>query len=185
LPAAKREIASLVAMWGAGAVVTDAKVGSVRTLNAMSTATLVHYAGHAMLDRQRPDRSYLFLGSSADSMITGTAIASRRFAHSPLVILGACDTGGGTDGGFGGFDSLAGAFLDAGASRVIATAWPVDDAPTGQLMSLLHAALRDGQTPTAALRSAQLKALQSRDPTLNTPRVWAAFHIVGSARGAR
>ncbi len=183
LPAARREVANLQRLWGVGATVSDASVGSRRTLDAMSLATLVHFAGHAVLDRVHSDRSYLFLGSGADSMITGSAIATRRFTRAPLVILGACDAGGGSDGLFGGFDSLAGAFLGGGASRVIAASWPVDDLPTGQFMQLLHNSLRAGAPPAESLRLAQVMALQSKDPALNTPRVWAAFQIMGSERG--
>ena len=185
LPAASREIATLKQLWGSRAQVIRARAGSHRTLDAMSAAALVHFAGHAVLDRNRPDRSYLFLGEGADSIITGAAITTRRLARAPLVVLGACEVGSGSTGRLGGFDSIAGAFLGAGASYVIAALWPVDDAPTERLMHFLHDALRAGSSPAESLRQAQLKAVRSQDPALNTPRVWAAFQIMGSERGGQ
>ena len=185
LPATSREVTVLRTLWGASARVIPARSGSGATLRAMSEAALVHFAGHAIVNRDRPADSYLLLDAGADSMITGAAIAARRLARAPVVILAACDAGGGTEGPFGGFDSLAGAFLGAGASSVIAASWAVDDAPTGMLMQLVHGALHAGASPPDALRHAQLQALASTDPALRTPRVWAAFQIMGSGGGRR
>lgn len=180
LPAASREARGLKQLWGDRATMIDARKGSRPTLDAMSTAAVVHFAGHAVVDRVRPDHSYLYLGGVADSMIAGSDITARKLVHAPLVVLGACEMGSGTTGPLGGFDSVAGALLDAGASHVISALWPVDDAPTATLLQLLHAALKAGLPPPAALQRAQLQSLRSKDPTLSTPRVWAAFQIMGS-----
>ena len=180
LPASKREVLALRELWGRAARVTDATEGRAAALTAITLASVVHFAGHAILDQQRPERSYLLMGAGADSMITGATIAARRLPNAPLVVLGACDAGVGTVGTFGGFDSIAGAFLAAGARSVIGAAWPVEDEPTGSLMLVLHAALHAGASPADALRQAQLSALHSTDPALRSPRVWAAFQLMGS-----
>ncbi len=180
LRAAAREVATLTALWGTRATRVDASLGSRATMTALPSMQIAHFAGHAMLDAVRAERSYLSLPNTADSAITGAQISRADLAQVQLVILAACESSGGSLGALGGFDSLAGAFLGAGVKAVIGATWPVDDAPTATLMHSLHTALRDGLRPAAALRAAQLQALRSSDPRLNTPRVWSAFVTMGS-----
>jgi CHAT domain-containing protein len=63
----------------------------------------------------------------------------------------------------------------AGAARVLASLWPVDDALTEVFMQRLHAALSEGQSPATALRAAQ-RALMREQPH---PCHWAAFTLHG------
>ena len=78
----------------------------------------------------------------------------------------------------GGGDEMVGlvrAFLVAGASRVMASLWPVDDAVTADFMDHFYRALRGGQTSAAALRQAQ-RAIRAMHPH---PLYWAAFTLYG------
>jgi CHAT domain len=180
LPAAVREVEMLVVKWGRHARRIDASLGGRATMGALRRMQIAHFAGHAVLNPLRAEKSYLSLPNSLDSAITSDQISRAEFSGVRLVILAACESSGGSTGVLGGFDSLAGAFLGAGVQSVIGATWPVDDAPTATLMQFLHAALRDGLSPAAALRSAQLEAIRSSDPRLNTPRVWSAFITMGS-----
>ena len=80
---------------------------------------------------------------------------------------------------------LVRAFLVAGAARVLASLWPVDDALTEVFMQRLYAALAAGQHPAAALRSAQLASIQpGAQPGAQVgeqphPCHWAAFTLHG------
>jgi CHAT domain-containing protein len=62
---------------------------------------------------------------------------------------------------------------------VVASFWPVADGRTLELMTALHASLAGGEEPAAALRTAQLSLLRSRDPDLRSPSTWAAFGAFG------
>ena len=55
----------------------------------------------------------------------------------------------------------------------------IDDAATQVFMVDLHRALRDGKTAAEALQVAQLASVESEDPARRTPRVWAAFQLLG------
>ena len=162
----------------------DATRGSAVTLRAMSRAGLVHFAGHAVLDRGRSDYSYLALPTASDSMIRGDAIARSRFQSAPVVVLGACRPAGVRAARWTASTQwLARSSMQARGRDRCGIA--VDDAPTAQLMLALHQALRRKLPPAAALRLAQLMAIQSSDPTLNSPRVWAAFSVMGSGGRGR
>jgi CHAT domain-containing protein len=70
---------------------------------------------------------------------------------------------------------LVRAFLIAGASRVLASLWPVDDAVTAGFMSHFYRALRHGAAPAAALREAQQAVRREHAH----PLYWAAFTLYG------
>jgi CHAT domain-containing protein len=153
----------------------QAFVGPAATLQALSreapTADLLHLACHAEFRGDNPMFSALHL---ADGALTAEAIEQLPLAPC-TVVLSACDTAlSGPDAG----DDRVGlvrAFLVAGAARVLASLWPVDDELTEVFMQRLHAALAAGQAPAAALRAAQL-ALMSEQPH---PCHWAAFSLHG------
>ena len=153
----------------------QAFVGPAATLAALAReaprADLLHLACHAQFRGDNPMFSALHL---ADGALTAEAV--ERLPLAPCtVVLSACDTAlSGPDAG----DDRVGlvrAFLVAGAARVLASLWPVDDALTEVFMQRLHAALAAGQAPATALRSAQL-ALMREQPH---PCHWAAFTLHG------
>ena len=69
----------------------------------------------------------------------------------------------------------------AGARTAITSLWKVDDRPTSELMQRLYERmLRDGRTPSSALREAKLELL--RGGTWKAPYYWAAFQLYGEWR---
>jgi CHAT domain-containing protein len=69
----------------------------------------------------------------------------------------------------------------AGASRVAASLWKVDDAATAELMSLFyHFMLKEKMAPPAALRAAQIEL--SRQKRWSAPYFWAGFVLQGEWR---
>jgi CHAT domain-containing protein len=74
---------------------------------------------------------------------------------------------------------LARAFLHAGAERVIATLWPVDDWATAALMDRFYIELASGTDVRLALARAQ-RALRAERATAH-PFYWAGFVIIGGA----
>jgi CHAT domain-containing protein len=95
-----------------------------------------------------------------------------------LVVLSGCRTALGKEIKGEGLLGLTRAFMSAGAGRVVASLWKVDDAATAELMKTMYERiLRDGQRPAQALRSAQIAMWQAR--RWNAPYYWAAFVIQG------
>ena len=71
---------------------------------------------------------------------------------------------------------LSTAFLNAGASCVVGTLWPIEDRSGDRFTRAFYTELGRGSTMAAALRQAQLtlRASGAADPA-----VWAAFTLIG------
>ena len=93
----------------------------------------------------------------------------------PLVVLPACETGGGAFVDAQGLHGLARAFLESGTRDLLVTLWPVQDDPARRFSVALHRALLDGAAPAQAARRAR-QAL--REAGLG-PAEWAAFRALG------
>ncbi|MGH9903378.1 MAG: CHAT domain-containing protein, partial [Pyrinomonadaceae bacterium] len=95
-----------------------------------------------------------------------------------VVVLSACQTGLGKEVRGEGLVGLTRGFMYAGAERVVASLWQVDDLATAQLMkSFYRGMLKDGLRPAAALRAAQLEMM--RQKRRSAPYFWAGFVIQG------
>ena len=93
-----------------------------------------------------------------------------------IVVLAACDTASGRVSRGEGVFGLARAFLRAGASAVVASLWPIDDARSVELAVTLHKELRAGYSVSDALRRAQLRVQASGH---SDPADWAALITLG------
>lgn len=99
-------------------------------------------------------------GPDAD-ILTGEAIVEMPLEGLQLVVLSACATGLGdlTEGE--GVAGLQRAFHLAGCPNVVASLWNVNDQATAALMAkFYHGLLKEGKSPVAALRQAQLTILR-------------------------
>jgi CHAT domain-containing protein len=167
-----------------GAQVLGGREASPQALRTLLTGVgLLHYAGHAVFDDERPERSYLLLASAPAASGTGTLeageIAQMELRHLSLVVLAACQTVRTGRGRAAGFSGLAGAFLAAGAGGAIGSLWEVEDHFTRPLMVEFHRAYRALGNAPQALRVAQLRLLHSSDPALRSPSAWAGFRYAG------
>jgi CHAT domain-containing protein len=100
-------------------------------------------------------------------------IAATRL-HARLVTISACDSAGNRIYSSEGLVGLSWAFLRAGAQKVIAALWEVNDASTPQLMDRMYAAIAAGEEPASALRAAKLSLLHSQT-VYSRPFYWAPF----------
>jgi CHAT domain-containing protein len=98
-----------------------------------------------------------------------------------LVVLSSCETGVGKQVGGEGLASVARGFFYAGAARVMATLWRVDDTATATFMALFYSALlrETHPSPAAALRAAQ-KAMRAQKRWIH-PYCWSGFVLQGES----
>jgi CHAT domain-containing protein len=96
-----------------------------------------------------------------------------------LVALSGCRTGLGKEVSGEGMLGLTRAFLYAGAKRVVASLWQVNDAATAELMKRFYQGMLGEKrlSPATALRAAQLEMWRSR--RWYTPYYWAGFTLQG------
>jgi CHAT domain-containing protein len=95
-----------------------------------------------------------------------------------LVVLSACGTALGKPIEGEGLVGLTRGFMHAGAARVVASLWNVDDWATAELMARFYQGMeRRGLRPAAALRQAQLEL--SAHERWASAYYWAAFQLHG------
>lgn len=181
LPGAAAEVSAIADLYPAARRLSDITADSTGVSAALKSADLVHFAGHAVLDDARPERSYLLLaGQGGAGRLTLEKIGGMDLREVRLVVLSACETAREPDRGLGGLAGVSAAFMGAGADGVLGSLWRVDDALTRELMIEFHRAYRSTGDAAGALRAAQLSLLHSPDPRLRSPAAWAGFVHLGS-----
>jgi len=123
------------------------------------------------------------VGADGDGLIEASSLLNRSL-KARLVVLSACDTGGGglADGGEA-LSGLARAFIYAGAPSVLATQWPIDATASAlQTDILLRTAAQQGRTVSEALGAAQETLYDS--PETAHPFFWSGFELIGDGGAA-
>lgn len=183
LRGARGEVAAIAAGYGGGAeVLADTAVERRRLVAAFGRADVVHFAGHALFDDERPERSVMLLaaaGGDGSDHLAATDLEEMDLRRVRLFVLSACQTLRSHSGRSGGFAGFAAALLGAGAGGVVGSLWLVDDALTRPLMIEFHRAFRTTGNGPEALRAAQLAMLRSGDAELASPGAWAGFRYAG------
>jgi len=147
---------------------------------------IVHLATHGVLDTSQPALSGLVLsrvdrGGRHRPGHLRLADVYNLPLNADLVVLSACETALGRDSRGEGLVGLTRGFMYAGAPRVIASLWRINDRATASLMAALYRSmLRDARGPARALRDAQ-NAVR-REPGWEAPYYWAAFEFQGRWR---
>lgn len=146
----------------------------------------VLFATHGRLDSAHPESSSIVLslvdrnGNPQDGYLRLREIYSLDLP-AELVVLSGCQTALGSEIRGEGLIGLTRGFMYAGARRVVASLWRVDDEATAELIVRFYRGmLRDGKRPAEALRAAQME--MSEDERWRAPRYWAAFVLQGEWR---
>jgi len=114
----------------------------------------------------------------SDGLLTALDLCRLR-VPAQLVVLSACETGRGRLHKSEGVVGLARAFMLAGAPRVIASLWRVDDEATRSLMGEFYRRWKGGAGAAAALKQAQ-ESIAAR-AKWSHPYYWAAWQLWGLA----
>lgn len=138
--------------------------------------SMIHFTAHAVANVESPLDSAIVL-SGPD---TAYKLYARDVADQPLnadlVTVSACRSAGERAYSGEGLVGFAWAFLRAGARRVVAGLWDVDDKSTAQLMVSLYGGVAAGQPPAAALRAAKLELIK-QGGQLARPYYWGPFQL--------
>ncbi|MBI5634698.1 MAG: CHAT domain-containing protein [Nitrospirae bacterium] len=138
---------------------------------------VIHYAGHAAFNIERPMESVLHLH---DEDMYAEQI-ERLLGYRPLVFMNACEASKEQSGEYvGGYlgsftEGLATSFLLGGARGCIGPMWPVQDGAAKELASYFYAHVVGGKSVGEALRLARVQSC-NRDPK-NT--IWASYILHG------
>lgn len=188
LPSSRQEVLGLARLFGPGSsrVFLGAQFQrSTVTREIATPSRYVHFATHAVVDDEVPERSGLIASGSPDQEGSGVGfLQAREIAElkidAEMVTLSACQTGLGrlTEGE--GIVGLARAFQVAGARSLLVSLWNVSDYSTSKFMSGFYGRLRRGETKASALRAARRAMLGEANPLLRHPYHWAGFVLTGA-----
>jgi CHAT domain-containing protein len=155
----------------------------VATSGQLSRYRIIHFATHGLLNSEHPELSGLVLslvdanGKTQDGFLRMDEIFNLQLP-ADLVVLSACQTALGQEIKGEGLVGLTRGFMYAGAQRVMASLWQVDDQATAELMKrFYHGMLKENLRPAAALRAAQIG--MSKSSRWSSPYYWAGFIIQG------
>jgi CHAT domain-containing protein len=153
---------------------------------------VIHFATHGFFNRRQPALSGLVLsqvneqGEAINGLLLNHEISALQL-KAELVVVSACESALTETSRAGAQQSLSNSFLQAGARRVVASLWKVNDAATAELMKRFYQQMFNGRarlnnklaSPAAALRAAQLEMW--RESRWQRPFYWAAFVLQGES----
>jgi CHAT domain-containing protein len=181
-----QEADAIVAAAPAGTALraTDFQASRATTMSAnLARYRIVHFATHSVFNNDDPGSSGIVLsmfderGEAQDGFLRLHDIYTLRLP-AELIVLSACSTALGKPVKGEGLVGIVRGFMYAGAKRVLASLWKVDDDATAELMSHFYAEmLKKNRSPAAALQQAQL-AMWHED-RWRPPFYWAAFVMQG------
>ena len=142
-----------VAPAGEGMKATDFKASrATATSPELGQYRIVHFATHGLLNSEHPELSGLVFslvdeqGKHQDGFLRLHDIYNLNLPVD-LVVLSACNTGLGKDVRGEGLVGIVRGFMYAGAARVVASLWKVDDEATAELMKRFYQQmLQDGMS---------------------------------------
>jgi CHAT domain-containing protein len=189
LPFSRREAEAIVAAAPRGESIKALDFEASRdtaTSADLSNYAIVHFATHGLLNSNHPELSGIVLslvdqnGKSQDGFLRLHEVYNLRLP-AELVVLSACQTGLGKEVRGEGIVGLTRGFMYAGAARIVASLWKVNDAATAELMKRFYQRIfAKGLRPAAALREAQVEMW--KDGRWRLPYYWAPFVIQGEWR---
>ncbi|MEZ5344173.1 MAG: CHAT domain-containing protein [Pyrinomonadaceae bacterium] len=150
---------------------------------SLANYRILHFATHGLLNTTNPELSGLVFslydqsGRPRDGFLSLNDIYNLKISGD-MVVLSACQTALGKDIRGEGLVGLSRGFLYAGANRVIASLWKVDDSATAEFMKRFYRNhLAEGLPASAALREAKLE--MRKIPRYRSPYYWSAFTLLG------
>ena len=186
LPLTRQEADSIMTVTpaGEGMVALDFNASRATAVSkSLAQYRIVHFATHGILNSQHPQLSGLVLSlvnakGRPQNGFLGLQDIYNLNLPAELVVLSACETGLGKEIQGEGLIGLTRGFMYAGASRVVASLWKIDDLATANLMGEFYKAMeQQAMPPAAALRQAQIEMWKQQ--RWHAPYYWAAFQIHG------
>jgi CHAT domain-containing protein len=193
LPGADLELSVVRQLLGASRA--DELTGAAFTRNAAISRPLtdyrvLHFASHALLESDIDclDEPAIVTSVSANdptpALLSATDILVGMKLNADVVVLSACNTGGGSgrDGGES-LSGLAKSFFFAGARALMVTHWAVDDRTSVRLVAEALNGMKDSPTGalSPALRDVQMRLLATAG--YEHPYFWAPMIVLGEGGG--
>ena len=140
-------------------------------------ARVAHFATHGVFNPERPLQSAIIMSEQQDIDPLTAAELFETPLPARLVVLSACETGGGMAEAGDDFLGLARSFYLAGAVSVVNSLWSISDEGTLRFMEVFHKVAKEGD-----LGAAWLSARDTLKSEGFPPAVYGAFVLGGAVR---
>ncbi|HEX2835296.1 MAG TPA: CHAT domain-containing protein [Thermoanaerobaculia bacterium] len=184
LPYARTEALELAAMYApALPALVDEQATVAAFLAAARSSTIIHLAGHAVVNRYAPFGTLLLMAPTKDHsglLYADELLTKLQLDQARLVVLAACSSAGGVPVGPEGLAPLVRPFIAAGVPGVVGSLWNINDQRSKKVLIEFHRHYRNGHDAASALQLAQVHFLTHQDegvPVL----AWSAFQAIGFA----
>jgi CHAT domain-containing protein len=179
LPHARREARSMVRSLRSGSRLVSGSEATERFLKKarLNEFGLLHFAAHAVVDPEKPERSAVLLAPGApdeDGFLQIREIVDLDL-DGQVVFLTTCRSASGTFIEGEGVLGLARAFFQAGARAVVGSLWPLRDDEAAALMEQFARHLGEGKSLAAALAEARRERIRSGAPVA----AWSGLIVLG------
>lgn len=176
LPGASRELAHVARMRPGARLFVGSAFVRQALVDALRADAPLHVATHLVADARcgaglLAPQGLLLSGGDVFCADEVLALAPRA----PLVVLSACESGGGLLVDAEGMLGVARAFLASGTRDLLVTLWPVEDSAASAFAATFHAELLHGAPPALAARAARRALRDQGHPAAD----WAAFRLLG------
>jgi CHAT domain-containing protein/Tfp pilus assembly protein PilF len=184
LPASLREISEIAGLYPEASlkfVGGEANEDAVTHNPAVAGARRLHFATHAKIDEDSPERSALVLSErpGEDGLLEVAEIFNLKLS-ADLAVLSACETALGKAVTGEGLVGLSRAFFYAGVPSLVVSLWNVVDGSTPDLMLDFYKNLDQLQDKAKALQAAKISMITRG--TYAHPSYWAPFILLGEPR---
>ncbi len=184
LPGALREAETVAGLYDNAVLLTGPAATKARFLQALSSNTILHFAGHVEVNQDSFVETALHLAADGaaphgDSRVTLNDLSGVKMEHLDLVVLSGCDTARAVGLHREDLGGLAAVFLARGARNVIATISPISDNWAPQFMQSFHARSVAGEPAPSAFRQSVLDELKRNER--NTFQ-WANYVVFGGTK---
>jgi CHAT domain-containing protein len=188
LPYSQREAATIrsLAPDGLRRLALDFEASyATATSPELSEYRIVHFATHGLLNSKQPELSGILLslvdeqGRPQENGLLRLGEIYNLKLPAELVVLSACQTALGKDVKGEGLVGMTRGFMYAGAARVMASLWAVEDRATGELMKRFYEGMLGERKlrPADSLHQAQIAMWRKAE--WRSPYYWGAFTIQG------
>jgi CHAT domain-containing protein len=151
-------------------------------IGLLQEQSILHLAMHSLAAENTGKSPYFILDSIRDPLL-----ANRMYDYeinalhisTPMVVLSSCETAGGQLRKGEGIMSLSRSFLQAGATSVVHSLWPVEDAKSREIMVGFYREIKKGYSKSSALSNVKKQYIKTHPPFYTHPYYWAAFQITG------
>ncbi len=168
-----------------GDVYTNSEASETKFKEVASDYDIIHLAMHTVIDDERPMYSKLVFSNTKDTLNDRYLNTYELYGlelKAKMVVLSACNTGGGKIEEGEGIMSLARGFIYSGIPSIIMTLWEVEDKSGADIMTLFYENLHDGMSKDVALQQAKLAYLESATMLRSHPYFWLAYVDIGNTK---